>query len=89
MNAAELLSSKGVSMQQASDWVQARLDRPGEIFSICLEFGINSTMLAEIVQPFVPGVARAMWKHFLPSWALMHCSCAMQGRWSRCPCRPR
>ena len=41
MNAAELLSSKGVSMQQASDWVQARLDRPGEIFSICLEFGIK------------------------------------------------
>ena len=56
MNAAESPSSKGVSMQQASDWVQERLERPGEIFSICLEFGINSTMLAEIVQPFVPGV---------------------------------
>ena len=33
MNAAQLLSSKGASMQQASDWVQARLGQPGEIYS--------------------------------------------------------
>ena len=57
MTAAQLLSSQGVSMQQASDWVQTRLNKPGEIYSVCLEFGINSSMLAEIVQPFVPGVA--------------------------------
>jgi hypothetical protein len=56
MNVVALLNSKGVTLQQASDWVQARLDQPGAIYSICLEFGINSTMLAEIVQPFVPGV---------------------------------
>ncbi len=56
MTAAELLNSKGVSMQQASEWVQARLQSPAEIYNICLEFGINSSMLADIVQPFVPGV---------------------------------
>lgn len=56
MNAAQLLSRQGVTMQQASDWVQAHLSTPGDIYNICLQFGINSTMLAEIVQPFVPGV---------------------------------
>lgn len=56
MNAAQLLSRQGVTMQQASDWVQAHLSAPGDIYNICLQFGINSTMLAEIVQPFVPGV---------------------------------
>ncbi len=67
MNAAQLLNSKGVSMQQASDWVQARLESPGEIYSICLEFGINSTMLAEIVQPFVPGVVAGDVEFFFSS----------------------
>lgn len=55
MNTLQLLASRGVSMQQAADWVQDHLESPGQIFSICLEFGINSAMLAEIVQPFVPG----------------------------------
>lgn len=57
MNVVQLLSSKGVSMQQASDWVQANLGQPINIYNVCLEFGINSAMLAEIVQPFVPGVS--------------------------------
>lgn len=56
MNVADLLSRQGVTMQQASDWVQAHLTTPGDIYNICLDFGINSGMLAEIVQPFVPGV---------------------------------
>lgn len=59
MNAAALLRTKGVTMQEASDWVQARLDQPREIYNICREFGINSAMLAEIVKSFVPGVRAA------------------------------
>ena len=67
MTAAELLSSQGVSMQQASDWVQARLQNPGEIYNVCLEFGISSSMLAEIVQPFVPGVVASDVEAFFSS----------------------
>jgi hypothetical protein len=56
MNTVQLLASKGVTLQEASNWVQANLSQPSAIYNICLEFGINSAMLAEIVQPFVPGV---------------------------------
>lgn len=70
MTAAELLGRYNITMQQASDWVQAHVDHPALIFNTARDYGINSSMLAEIVSPWVPGVNAGLVEDFFDSHGL-------------------
>lgn len=70
MNASELLQGYGITLQQASDWIQANLENPGLIYQTALDLGIDSAMLAEIVQPWVPGADATLVETFFAQQGL-------------------
>lgn len=51
-----LVSTFGITLQQAGDWVIQRLSTPHEIHNICANHGVTSNMLGDIVQPFFPDI---------------------------------
>lgn len=55
MTAAELLATHNLTVQQASDWIQANVGNPTLVYNTAMQFGVNSSMLAEIVSSWVPG----------------------------------
>lgn len=54
--AAEQLAKYGISVAEAHAWIGARLEAPGEIFEVALQYGVTAGMLAEIMQPTFPGL---------------------------------
>lgn len=70
MNVSQLLQQHDITLQQASDWIQAHLDTPAVVYDTALQFGIDSTMLAEIVQPWVPGANAALVESFFAQHGL-------------------
>lgn len=67
MTAAELLAQYGVTVEQARAFVLSNLDNPGLIFETAVQFGVTSSMLAEIVAPVVPGVTAEAVESFFSS----------------------
>jgi hypothetical protein len=53
MNATQLLSGYGLTLEAATNWVMSNLNSPTLIFETAKTFGITSSMLAEIVAPVV------------------------------------
>lgn len=49
MSAETYLASRGITLQQARDFIMANLANPGLIFEVADEYGVTVTMLAEIV----------------------------------------
>jgi len=62
--AAKHLASMGVTMQQALDFIMQNLATPNLIYDIAKLAKINSSMLAEIVTPAVPGATRELVETF-------------------------
>lgn len=70
MTAADLLSQYGISVHQARSWIMSNLSTPQTIFETARQFGITSNMLAEILEPEVPGVNASMVESFFTSHGL-------------------
>lgn len=64
MSAAAHLASFGFTVAQANAWIMSNLNDPATIFNTCKQFGVNSEMLAEIVETSVPGVTAGMVEGF-------------------------
>ena len=56
MTAAELLAQYGVTVEEAREWIMAHIDSPETIYSTAQSFGVTSEHLAELVDPYFPGV---------------------------------
>jgi len=67
MSAQALLAKFNVTLEQAHDWVMANVENPDTIFSVAVDFGITSSMLAEIVAPSIPSATAAMVEQFFIS----------------------
>lgn len=67
MTAAELLSQYGITVPQASNWIQANVGNPGLVYNTALQYGVTSNMLAEIVSPWVPGASASLVEGFFDS----------------------
>jgi hypothetical protein len=63
----EYLLSKGVSMADALAFVMSNLDHPEVIYNVAMQYGVTSSMLADIVKPNVPNVSAAMVEAFFTS----------------------
>jgi len=67
MTTTQLLSSYGVTMQQAYQFVVSNLNNPQNIITTCKQAGITNAMLAEIVGTGIPGVTANDVKNFFVS----------------------
>lgn len=70
MSAQQLLSSYGVTMQQAYDFVVGHLHSPQTIVSVAIQFNITNDMLAEIVNTQMTGVTGAAVKNFFAGFGI-------------------
>lgn len=69
-SAAEFLSARGVSMQQALDFVLSNQNHPEVIYNIAVQAGITNSMLAEIISPVLPGVGADAVENFFKAHGL-------------------
>lgn len=70
MTAAELLNQYGLTVQQASDWIRENVGNSQLVYNTALEFGVDSSMLAEIVSSWVPGANADLVENFFTSQGL-------------------
>lgn len=70
MKAAELLSQYYITEQEASDWIELNVSNPSLIYNTARQYGIDSSMLAEIVTSWVPGVNASLVEGFFNSQGL-------------------
>lgn len=63
-SAQQHLASYNVSMQDALAFVMGNLTSPKVIFDTCKSVGVTNAMLAEIIQPAIPGATEADVKGF-------------------------
>lgn len=66
----EYLNARGVSMQQALDFVLNYLNSPKTIFDTCSKFGVTTGMLADIVRPYVPNASSTLVTQFFSQFGL-------------------
>lgn len=64
----EFLAAKGVSMQQALDFVLGNLSSPDTIFQVAKQNGVTASMLADIVRPAVPEASATLVKGFFANY---------------------
>jgi len=60
----QYLASLGVSMGDAHSWIMANVSSPSQIYKTATDFGITSSMLAEIVAPSIPNATANMVEQF-------------------------
>ena len=70
MNAEQLLAQFGITMDDAREWIMSNLNNPETIYNTALTFGIDSSMLAEIVSPVVEGANAQLVEGFFSSYGL-------------------
>lgn len=58
MTTQQYLAAKGITIQQAADFILANVGSPATIFNVAKANGVTSQMLADIVQLFIPGVTK-------------------------------
>jgi len=49
MPAIDHLAARGITLEQAKQFVTSNLERPDQIYNTCLEYDVSATMLCEIV----------------------------------------
>jgi len=64
MNAQQKLAQYNITLEQANSFVMDNVDKPNTIFNVALEFGITSSMLAEIVSLSIPSATVEMVEQF-------------------------
>ncbi|MDD3484999.1 hypothetical protein [Azovibrio restrictus] len=55
--AAQQLAKYGLNVDVAREWIAANLGSPKTVFDICKAGGLNSSMIAEILNPLAPGLS--------------------------------
>lgn len=68
--AAEKLAGYGITVDQARAWIMGNLESPALVFNTAKQYGITSSMLAEIVAPAVPGATASLVEGFFTSKGL-------------------
>jgi hypothetical protein len=64
MNAAQLLATYGITVDDARQWIVAHLETPKDIYDVAKAGGLTSDMIAEILDPLAPGLTGAMVEGF-------------------------
>lgn len=69
-SAAQQLAQYGLTVDVARQWIAANLSNPKTVFDVCKNGGIDSTMIAEILNPLAPGLTAAAVENFFSSKGL-------------------
>lgn len=69
-SAAQQLAQYGLTVDVARQWIAANLSNPKTVFDVCKNGGIDSTMIAEILNPLIPGFTAAGVESFFSSKGL-------------------
>lgn len=69
-SAAQQLAQYGLTVDVARQWIAANLSNPKTVFDVCKNGGIDSTMIAEILNPLAPGLNAATVESFFSSKGL-------------------
>ncbi len=69
-SAAQQLAKYGLNADEARQWIAANLSNPKTVFEVCKNGGIDSTMIAEILNPLAPGLNAATVESFFSSKGL-------------------
>lgn len=67
MTTRSYLSSLGVTMNQAHDFIKANINNPGNIYKVATQYGIDSQMLADIMSIDYPGLSASGVESFFQS----------------------
>ncbi len=62
--AAQQLAKYDLNVDIAREWIVANLGTPKTVFDVCKAAGLNSSMIAEILNPLVPGLSSTVVESF-------------------------
>lgn len=69
-SAAQQLAQYGLTVDVARQWIASNLSNPKTVFDVCKNGGVDSTMIAEILNPLAPGLNAATVESFFSSKGL-------------------